>query len=900
MIFKKLVLKNFMSYSNAEIDFSGIHTACLIGPNGSGKSTLLDAITWALWEEGRARTDELIKLGQDEMTCELEFFMEEELYRVYRSRLKAFRNTQGKSNLEFQIFSPKEKNWISLSMTSVRQTQDLIIKTIKMDYQTFVNSVYLRQGKADEFTVKRPNERKQILSDILNLEVYDKLSESAKDKVKKIEQAVSFDQIQIKDLTDKVLKEEEISASLKFAIATLNEKEKELARTREILSRKEKELSEKIEKEKQIHTLERTKLSQESLIKTLENQLVSMRLKEAKHKELISNKLKVQADYKEYLNIKDEIERTERLREKYNGLSHEKNVLELELKEKINQIEQQLAIYKSKLSDRSAAKSELLNCLKNEDKFHVELKPKILFSIKEFYELQEKTKNIENGGNEIKTRLASFELERKNIVVKKQEINKKITSLVNHKHSDLCPLCKSPITDKEAVISSYKQELGRLSKEEEILISKVKDNEKEIKDKRDEYAFTKSKMAEIKANLNFVVKELSGVRQEKVELKQTDKLDDVRVISYLESCIEVSNAFFNSTKEQIVLLDKEISTFKGEHDSLKSLLISGEIVREVSSKLTQIIKEITSLSYNENEYVKLKKLLAEKENVLVLYSNLGVAETELEAVVEDIQALEQKLILSRKDLEELGLLISQNKLETENIFSVENELNAIKEKEKQEYNQAQEVKKQVILYEKIHAEIESSKLLLKEKEARMKVLFDDKKHYEALERAFSKNGIQVAVIEAVVPEIEKEANRILSRLTDNQMHIAVKTQREKRSASGLVETLDVVISDALGTRNYELYSGGEAFKINFTLRLALSRLLANRSNARLQTLIIDEGFGSQDLSGRERLLEVIKLIQNEFELILLVTHLDELKESFPVQIHVSKSDEEGSVVKLIA
>ena len=139
-----------MSYLNAEIDFSGIHVACLVGQNGAGKSSLLDAITWILWEEGRGKTDELIKLGKDEMSCELEFFIEAELYRVYRSRLKSYKNSQGKSNLEFQIFNPKEQSWTSLSMSSVKQTQDLIVKTVKMDYKTFVNSVYLRQGKADE------------------------------------------------------------------------------------------------------------------------------------------------------------------------------------------------------------------------------------------------------------------------------------------------------------------------------------------------------------------------------------------------------------------------------------------------------------------------------------------------------------------------------------------------------------------------------------------------------------------------------------------------------------------------------------------------------------------------------------------------------------------------------
>ena len=58
----------------------------------------------------------------------------------------------------------------------------------------------------------------------------------------------------------------------------------------------------------------------------------------------------------------------------------------------------------------------------------------------------------------------------------------------------------------------------------------------------------------------------------------------------------------------------------------------------------------------------------------------------------------------------------------------------------------------------------------------------------------------------------------------------------------------------VGTRNYELFSGGEAFKVNFAVRVALSRLLARRSGAKLETLIVDEGFGSQDEASRERLV----------------------------------------------
>ena len=76
---KSVELGNFLAHSSTKLDFEEGVTV-FVGPNGAGKSSLLDAITWAIWEEGRARTDELIRLGTNEMTCELEFFMEDEIF----------------------------------------------------------------------------------------------------------------------------------------------------------------------------------------------------------------------------------------------------------------------------------------------------------------------------------------------------------------------------------------------------------------------------------------------------------------------------------------------------------------------------------------------------------------------------------------------------------------------------------------------------------------------------------------------------------------------------------------------------------------------------------------------------------------------------------------------------
>jgi exonuclease SbcC len=152
------------------------------------------------------------------------------------------------------------------------------------------------------------------------------------------------------------------------------------------------------------------------------------------------------------------------------------------------------------------------------------------------------------------------------------------------------------------------------------------------------------------------------------------------------------------------------------------------------------------------------------------------------------------------------------------------------------------------------------------------------------------------IIETSVPELERSANELLARMTEGRMAVRIETQREIKSGE-LREALDIIISDELGTRPYDLYSGGESFRINFAIRIALSRLLAHRAGAQLRSLYIDEGFGTQDAVGREQLVAAINSIQEDFDLILVITHIDEMKEAFPVRIEVSKTPQ-GSKFEL--
>ena len=188
MIPVRLELNNFMSYGEdvPPLDLSGMHTLCLSGENGHGKSALLDAITWSLWGETRAgknKHDELVRIGADEMSVTFTFEMDGQVYRVLRKRSKRASGNQW----ELQQETPDQglgAGWRSLTGNNAGETEKGIQKLLRMSYDTFLNSAYLRQGQADQFVRQTPGKRKEILADILDLSRYDQLEAKARERAR--------------------------------------------------------------------------------------------------------------------------------------------------------------------------------------------------------------------------------------------------------------------------------------------------------------------------------------------------------------------------------------------------------------------------------------------------------------------------------------------------------------------------------------------------------------------------------------------------------------------------------------------------------------------------------------------------------------------------------------------
>lgn len=153
---------------------------------------------------------------------------------------------------------------------------------------------------------------------------------------------------------------------------------------------------------------------------------------------------------------------------------------------------------------------------------------------------------------------------------------------------------------------------------------------------------------------------------------------------------------------------------------------------------------------------------------------------------------------------------------------------------------------------------------------------------------YGRNGIPALVIENALPELQDEANRLLDRLSDGRLSVSIESLRATKDGA-LRETLDIHVADESDERPLEDFSGGERQMVDLALRIGLSRLLARRKGRPMETLILDEAFTALDTSRRQRAVEVIHTLAEEFGTVLFVTHLPEFADAFPVRFEITKN-----------
>jgi exonuclease SbcC len=345
---------------------------------------------------------------------------------------------------------------------------------------------------------------------------------------------------------------------------------------------------------------------------------------------------------------------------------------------------------------------------------------------------------------------------------------------------------------------------------------------------------------------------------------------------------ESSLAQAEEAQRQLGVLQRELAE--------RQKLLSGNVFApEARQQLVSVEERLRKLGYDEAQHSKLRGRAAELAGVereRQLLEQARLAMEHLEAQIGELQAsvarLEDECTAEQQRRDRLRADVQSLPAERQKLSALDDELRDAKRQRDESRDQC--------LYAQTRLD-NCAFLERKQRESltRQDALRREQSIYGDLAYSFGRRGVQAMIIETAIPEIEEEANRILGRMTDGRMHVKFETQRDVRSGIGTIETLDIKIADELGTRSYEMFSGGEGFRVNFAIRIALSRLLAHRAGTKLQTLVLDEGMGSQDQEGRERIVEAIQAIESEFEKILIITHLEDLRDRFPVRIEVTKT-----------
>ncbi len=512
---------------------------------------------------------------------------------------------------------------------------------------------------------------------------------------------------------------------------------------------------------------------------------------------------------------------------------------------------------------------------------------------------QEKKILAEKKISEIEIKITSLEKQLKSLTETKAALN-----ATNEQQNKLNQTLTGLQTELNEILSQGKSRAEKIKQlESELLALPTFDEKlKELKileKQKEDFSLLSQKKLELENKLTSIKSSLALKSQERENLQKN--LNEIKNhLATLEkgsakcpTCgqeidknhkIKVTKDYLEQEKK----ITQQISEIKttDEENQINKLATEVDNIKLDDHKYQatlQKIQELSTLQEKRERLIAAQATLESEKKVVLELRSLFVNK---KSQIEKLEAEVKKLPNLAGDLIKLGSQVNQK----------EQELNILKGEEKEARNllgQATELISRSEQLEKLFDQKKQEKLNLEK----------EKMSFEELALAFGKKGIQAMIIETAIPEIEDEANKLLARLTDGRMRITLATQRETKTKladgeKGMVETLDIIISDEMGERPYEMYSGGEAFRVNLAIRLALSKLLTRRAGARLQFLVIDEGFGTQDVEGRTKIVEVLDAIKNDFEKILIITHLEELKEEFPTRIEVSKTAS-GSTFEVI-
>jgi DNA repair exonuclease SbcCD ATPase subunit len=488
--------------------------------------------------------------------------------------------------------------------------------------------------------------------------------------------------------------------------------------------------------------------------------------------------------------------------------------------------------------------------------------------------------------NEIKGQLKNAPDRDWDYVLKdKSKQRKKINTQIEEKESE--------ITEKRAELQNLQSKLSSLGPDSEIIT--LADVQRQEKILNETVESRNSKVERIKG-IEVDIEKLVTSVQKIVKVKEEFPIEDLRERikekkSLQESLVDIRHLH---EREERFLQSKQKSIRKLENipcgDSyptckfIKDSIRDKETLQDQTSKVEEALQKIRNLesaldSYNkddlESRLEKYDVLLQKESAERVLMSEKEIVKNRIKL---EVESLNSKIDTLQSDLDEMREHMSD--------VQEDDETNRLKEEVNILNDEINTLDSERMSLAERRGEIVNSIRTLREERKKYGELRSRWKVYEVFMKAISKTGIPAQIIGSQLPIINQEISNILSGVVDFTVKLEV-------DETGQGNSMDVYIDYGDSTRIIETASGMEKMISSLAIRVALSNV---SSMPKSDVLIVDEGFGTLDdtkIAASNQLLESLK---RWFKNILVITHIDSVKDVADNVIEIEKSGKDTYIV----
>ncbi|MBU5673212.1 AAA family ATPase [Paenibacillus brevis] len=836
MIPLRLIIHNFRAIEHADIDLSAVTLAAIAGRNGAGKSSAFTlAPRFALFGDviKGISLDDLVRRGVQEMSVEFQFEHQGSVFRAIRTR-----STKGKGKSTLELQEQVNGQWESRSAEKITDTEAVIRSLLNLDDETFTASSMILQGQANAFTGATAGKRKEILSQILGLNVYEQLQDRARQRAGLLDTEIEKAKDKLLTLDERLAarpaKEEELRiVEIRHEFTQTNVAEDERA-----VRENESQLAVLEVKRSRILQIDRDTATIDDEIASLQKERSDHQGRLERSEKILANEAGILAKAVELEEVKQQIAALEARQPEVERLRRDLAATETDLK--------QLADELTRLNDRVLAVTQQLSgrdALQKQAADHEQETVRLR-------EFEEKAERWNLLAAELRTLDTQLDRETFRIETENRALVDKISTLEEqeiHIHDSGClPTCKFQQAAAAAVaeLPELRRRLADLDRSQiaalTLSIAQKQIEQKDIGYDPDAHRACRNRVAELQASATAFA-QLAG----KDELLQQLEQQCAEKLARQES----TTARRDDLQQQTADLEAELAPLSELTTRAADLQRWAKLKDEISAarEATANAKERIAAIDREiaGKNVRKEELENEKNNLIIDtldYDRLHRDLDQLQAVLQDRRS-------------QLAALAEQ-------IGGIKAVLAAL------EVDQLER--------DRLSADLEPKALRWT--------------RYQTLIKAFGRDGIPALIIENAVPQLERIANEILGQMSKGKHYIRFETQRELKSRDGVAETLDIMIGDWTAERPYETFSGGEQLRIDYAIRFALAELLAQRAGSKVEWLTIDEGLGSQDAEHRALVLESIKSVSSRFKRVLVITHIEDAQAAFDQVIRFENAD----------